>query len=336
MRSRRFARWSFPALLVAFSIHSPVASQDAKWETNRTTQPDDVEELKALQSVVKKVIEKTTPATVGIIIGMGAGSGVIVSEDGLVLTAAHVSGPPDKDCRLVLPDGRVVKGKTLGTNDKMDSGMIRITDKGPNNGKWPFVEIGKSDAMKKGQWVVSLGHPGGYKKDRPPVARLGRMVDPLLTTGPNKGLSQTNCTLVGGDSGGPLFDLDGKLVGIHSRIGLTLNMNIHVPTEQYKKEWADLVAGVQIGRPLKAPVLGVTFDEKAPNVLVETVYEDGPAARSGLKDGDVITQFDGTKVATADDVRALLLKRKAGDEVVLTVVRGTKTLSFAVVLQKRE
>ena len=336
MRLRRFARWSLPALLIALSLSAPAASQDVKWETNRTTQPDDVDELKALQSVVKKVIEKTTPATVGIIIGMGAGSGVIVSEDGLVLTAAHVSGPPDKDCFLILHDGTRVKGKTLGTNDKMDSGMIRITDKGPNKGKWPFVELGKSDTLRKGQWVVALGHPGGYKRDRPPVARLGRMVETLVPAGPNKGLSQSNCTLVGGDSGGPLFDLDGKLVGIHSRIGLTLNMNIHVPTEQFKKEWDDLVASVQIGKPLKAPVLGVTFDEKAPNVLVETVYEDGPAYKSGLKDGDVISQFDGTKVATADDVRALLAKRKAGDEVVLTVLRGAKTLSIAVTLQKRE
>jgi serine protease Do len=336
MRSRRFARWTLPALLVAFSIAAPASSQDVKWDVNRTSHPEDVAELKALEAVVKTVIEKTTPATVGVLIGMGAGSGVIVSEDGLVLTAAHVSGPPDKDCLLILQDGRTVKGKTLGTNDKMDSGMIRITDKGPNNGKWPFVAIGKSDTLKKGQWVVSLGHPGGYKKDRPPVARLGRVMEPLIGFGPNKGLVQSNCTLVGGDSGGPLYDLDGKLVGIHSRIGLTLNTNIHVPTEQFKKEWDDLVAGVQVGKPLKAPVLGVTFDETAKNVLVETVYEDGPAYRSGLKDGDVITQFDGTKVAKADDVRALLAKRKAGEEVVLTVLRGTKTLSITVTLQKRE
>lgn len=336
MRPRRFARWSFAALLLAFSFTAPVASQDAKWDVGRTTQPDDVDELKALQSVVKKVIEKTTPATVGIVIGMGAGSGVIVSETGLVLTAAHVSGPPEKDCWLILPDGKRVKGRTLGTNDKMDSGMIQITEKGPNNGKWPFVEIGKSDVLKKGQWVVSLGHPGGYKRDRPPVARLGRVVDPLISTGLNRGLSQTNCTLVGGDSGGPLYDLDGKLVGIHSRIGLTLSTNIHVPTSQFKTEWDDLVAGVQIGKPVLAPILGVTFEDEAPNALLYDVSDDGPAKKAGLLKGDVITKFDGTAVANADGVRALLAKKKAGNEVVLTVLRGTKTLSFSVVLQKRE
>jgi len=336
MRSRRIARWTLPAILVVVSISAPASSQDVKWDVNRTSRPEDVEEFKALQTAIRAVVEKTTPCTVGILIGMGAGSGVIVSEDGLVLTAAHVSGPPDKDCLLILSDGKRVKGKTLGTNDKMDSGMIRITDKGPNNGKWPFVTMGKSDTLKKGQWVVSLGHPGGWKRDRPPVARQGWILEPEIKFGPNKGLSQSNCTLVGGDSGGPLFDLAGNLVGIHSRIGLTLNTNIHVPTDQFKKEWGDLVAGVQIGKPVKAPVLGVTFDETASNVLVEEAYDDGPAFKAGLKNGDVITQFDGTKVANADEVRALLLKRKAGEEVVLTVLRGAKTLSIAVTLQKRE
>ena len=336
MRPRRIARRTIPALLLALSLAAPASSQDVKWDVNRTTRPDDLDELKALESVVRKVVDKTTPCTVGVIIGMGAGSGVIVSEDGLVLTAAHVSGPPDKDCRLILSDGKVVKGKTLGTNDKMDSGMIKITDKGPNNGKWPFVAIGKSDALKKGQWVVSLGHPGGYKRDRPPPARLGWMMEPLITGGPNRGLSQSNCTLVGGDSGGPLFDLNGDLVGIHSRIGLTLNTNIHVPTEQFKKEWDQLVAGVQIGKPVLAPILGVTFDDDAKSALLYAVSDDGPAAKAGMKEGDVITQFDGAKVASADEVRALLLKRKAGDEVVLTVLRGTKTLSMTVTLEKRE
>src|SRR5205085_3383575 len=133
--------------------------------------PESIEELKALQAAVKKVVEKSTPCTVGVMIGMGAGSGVIVSEDGLVLTAAHVSGEPNKDCTIILPDGTRVKGKTLGTNDKVDSGMIQITDKGPNNGKWPFIPVGKSTDLKKGQWLVALGHPGGWKRDRPPVAR---------------------------------------------------------------------------------------------------------------------------------------------------------------------
>jgi serine protease Do len=303
-----------------------------KWDIVRTTPPESLEELKILQSIVKKVVDKTTPCTVGVMIGMGAGSGVIVSEDGLVLTAAHVSGDPGKTCTLILPDGTRVKGKTLGTNDKMDSGMIQITDKGPKDGKWPYLKVGKSVDLKKGQWLVALGHPGGYKTDRPPVARLGQVQDS------DKNLVRTNCTLVGGDSGGPLFDLEGNVVGIHSRIGYTLASNIHVPADAFKNEWEKLVKGEQIGKPVKAAsaTIGVVFDSTSDAPKIDEVTEDGPAAGAGLKAGDVITSFDGKDVSTPDDIRAILRKKKPGDEVAVVVKRGTKTMEKKVTLGKRD
>ena len=82
---------------------------------------------------------------------------------------------------------------------------------------------------------------------RLPVRTTSALAEPLITGGPNRGLTQSDCTLVGGDSGGPLYDLDGNLVGIHSRIGITLKVNIHVPTEQFKKEWTQLVASEKRG-----------------------------------------------------------------------------------------
>ena len=144
-------------------------------------------------------------------------------------------------CEIVLPDGKRVKAKTLGVNSDIDSGMVKITDKGPNDGKWPFMPVAKSADLKKGQWVVSLGHPGGPKT----ADRLSRGSGALQTN--DKEIVQSNCTLVGGDSGGPLFDLDGNVVGIHSRIGLTLAQNIHVPTELFKNQWDKLVAGEVFG-----------------------------------------------------------------------------------------
>src|ERR1700733_817883 len=124
MTSRRLFRClAFPFSIYFLVLTSlPSGAADSAWDSARTTAPEDVAELKALQEKVKKVVDKCSAATVGVIIGSGAGSGVIVSEDGLVLTAAHVSGEPNKDCVLVLQDGKRVKGKTLGTNDKADSG----------------------------------------------------------------------------------------------------------------------------------------------------------------------------------------------------------------------
>src|SRR5262245_60838383 len=145
-----------------------------------------VQDLKAIQDHLKTVLKKVMPAVVGIRIGSGAGSGVVISPDGYVLTAGHVSGRPGQECTLLFPDGKTrAKGKTLGYNRRMDSGLIQITDKG----KWPYVAMGDSTKLKPGQWTVAVGHPGGFKPGRSPVVRLGR----IATT--NENLIRTDNTL---------------------------------------------------------------------------------------------------------------------------------------------
>lgn len=337
-------------LLSALVLLNPSTSRaedpkpTVKWETTRTTEPEDLEELKALQDRVQKLVEKCTPCTVGILIevgGMtGAGSGVIVSEDGLVLTAAHVitgevpgSYESGKVCRIVLPDGKRVKAKTLGVNSKIDSGMVQITDKAPTkDGKWPFLPIGKSTELKKDQWLVSLGHPGGPKTGRPPAARLGRVESST------KELIRSNCTLVGGDSGGPLFDLDGNVVGIHSRIMLTLSQNIHVPTEQFKNEWNQLVKGEVIGKKKEKaiPAVGVTFDDDdKDDAWIKDIVEGGAADKAGLKIGDTITKIDGQPIKSIERYREIIQTKKPGDVVRLTIRRGTEILNLEVTLGKK-
>jgi len=137
-----------------------------------TKVPASIAEMKDFQKKVQEVTKKITPAVVGVQVGGASGSGVIINEEGIVLTAGHVSGKPDQDVILIMPDGKRLKGKTLGANRKIDSGMIKITDKG---GPWPHVEMGKSETLKKGQWVISLGHPNGYYEHRKPVLRVGRI-----------------------------------------------------------------------------------------------------------------------------------------------------------------
>jgi S1-C subfamily serine protease len=222
--------------------------------------PTDVAKLRALEARVEEMLDKAKAATVGVKMGMAQGSGVIVSEDGYVLTAGHVSAKPGVPCELVMPNGKVLKAKTLGRNGSIDSGMIKIV----TEGKYPFVEMGKSGALKKGQWVVAVGHPGGFRANRSPVVRVGRILyaDPSMI--------RTDCTLVGGDSGGPLFDLDGKVIGIHSRIGgSSITENVHVPIDTYRQTWDRLASsqnwGGQIGQqqPLVKSAGGkVVFEKK--------------------------------------------------------------------------
>jgi serine protease Do len=291
--------------------------------------PESVEDLKAIQAHVRKVLDKVIPCTVGVRIGAAQGSGVIVSKDGYVLTAGHVSGTPGKDCTLVLPDGKTVKGKTLGVNRGIDSGMIKITEER----EWPYVEMGKSVDLKAGQWCIATGHPGGYKTGRSPVVRLGR----ILT--PGKTAITTDCTLVGGDSGGPLFDMHGRVIGIHSRIGGSITANVHVPVDTYSETWDRLVKGESIGgTPFVNTTdawLGVQADLDAKTCVLSQIVKDSPAEKAGLKAMDVVLKFDGQKIDTFDDLSGLIKKKKPGDEVSLEVKRGDEKITLKVTLGKR-
>jgi serine protease Do len=293
--------------------------------------PENLQDLRAIQNQVKKVLEKVIPCTVGLRVGGASGSGVIVSADGHVLTAGHVSGEPGRSVTIILHDGRMVKGKTLGVNKGIDSGLIKITDKG----KWPFVDMGASDKLVKGQWCIATGHPGGYKKGRSPVVRVGRVV---LA---NASVVRTDCALVGGDSGGPLFDMTGKVIGIHSRIGMSIADNVHVPVDTYRSTWDRLVASESWGGRLfggggrpDAAYLGVRRDAEATDCRVGGLVPGAPAEKAGLKAGDVIVKFGGEKVADFDALTALVQKKKADDEVVIEVKRGEETKTFKVKLAR--
>ena len=317
---------------------SPVAVAVPQWDTDRTTSPDTVTELKALQDRVKQVNADVGQAVVGILIGSGAGSGVIVSDDGLVLTAAHVIGKPKRKLAIVLQDGSIVSGESLGVNKDADSGMLRITGKPPKSatwpgakdGKWPFVPLSESGELRKGQWVVALGHPGGPKRDRPPPVRVGRFDN----YNKEQHALRTDCTLVGGDSGGPLFDLDGHVVGIHSRIGLFLEYNIHVPTEIFKSEWDDLLAGTVIDTSGK-PELGITLDKVAKAATVADVTSGSPADKAGLKVGDVILKFEGKTIKSSDELIDLVSECRPSDTVTIEVQRGDKSVTLKATLRKQ-
>jgi serine protease Do len=338
-RRRAFARVELflPALLLALAgLLAPAATADEGRPAGTAElsavlskeAPENVADLRAMQKQVRAVLDKVIPCTVNIRAGGGQGSGVIVSEDGLILTAGHVAGKPDKDVTVVLPDGRKLKAKTLGVNHNIDSGMVKISD----SGKWPFAAMGHSTDLEKGQWVITVGHPGGFQPGRTPVVRLGRVLDV------NDRIVRTDCTLVGGDSGGPLFDLSGKVVGIHSRIGGPLTANIHVPVDTYRETWDRLTAnppeewGSFFGmvNPDGA-YMGFKADPESKDCKVTEVMPRSPAAKAGLKVDDVITKFDGHKVGSFDDLREHLDKKKPAQEVAVEVHRDGEVVTLKVV-----
>lgn len=297
--------------------------------------PTTLDELKQIQEQTRKVLAKVTPATVGLQVGGASGSGVIINEGGLILTAAHVSGKPETPVVVIFEDGRRVKGKSLGQNKAIDSGMIQITEEG----KYPFVSMGKSGGLPKGTWVITTGHPGGYKPGRTPVVRLGRILEATSS------VIRTDCTLVGGDSGGPLFDMRGNVVGIHSRIGGRITDNYHVPVDTYRDTWGRLVKGESWGRgigiggndPPTTPAqayLGLQFDPDTKEPKVIAVAKDSPAEKAGVKIGDILSQLDGKAIQTFEELKAILAKRKPGEEMAIEILRESKAMNLKLTLGK--
>jgi len=311
---------------------TPKPATPPKIDWNEHQLPTNVVELRAFQEQVKKVVDKVMPCTVGLVVGGAQGSGVIIDKEGHILTAGHVSGKPDRDVVVIFQDGKRAKGKTLGANNGIDSGMMQITDKGT----WQFAEMGNSKDLKKGQWCVAIGHPGGFQPGRAPVVRVGRILE---TT---KFLIVTDNTLVGGDSGGPLFDLDGKVIGIHSRIGPRITDNIHVPVDTYRETWDRLVKSETwggffgSGSVTDKGYLGVQGDPDAPECRVTSVTKDSPAEKAGIKVDDLITKFDGKKVNNLDQLADLVQKKKPGTEVQIELTRNNETMTLKVVLGKKK
>lgn len=286
--------------------------------------PTSLEDLQAMQAHVEKLIAKIQAATVGVRVGGAQGSGVIVSKDGYVLTAGHVSGAAGRNVTIIMPNGKTYRAKSLGANQGVDSGLIKITDKG----EWPVLSFGDMQDIKNGSWCLAVGHPGGYRGDRPPVIRLGRVIYAGAT------LIQTDAVLVGGDSGGPLFDMHGRVIGINSRIGRSVTQNIHVPISTYSDDWDRLAKSEVWGSRGNRAMIGIQGENHPKGCRIAAVPDGYPGAKAGLKVGDIITKFDGQPVKSFDDLVALVGKKRPGNKIVIEYLRDDKTMKATVTLTR--
>lgn len=289
----------------------------------------ELKELESQQSLVAKAIQRVT---VNIQQGSAQGSGVIITSDGYILTAAHVAGGAGRSATVVLHDGRQLKAETLGMNRDKDAGLVRIL-----NGSQldlPHATLGRSSEVKVGQWCIGAGHPGGWQPERGTVIRVGR----ILKRHESHTLF-TDCALIGGDSGGPLFTLDGKLIGIHSRIGAEVSENMHVPIDVYSRDWDDMVRkkvwGVLPG--FDPPYIGVTGNPKNEGRAEITAVEpDGPADLAGILPGDVIQSVDDKPTRTFQDLEDAVGSYAPGDFAVLRVRRGDAILQVPITIGARQ
>jgi serine protease Do len=281
-------------------------------------------DLRAEERHRTNLVARVSSAVVAVRIGGAMGSAVVISEDGLVLCAAHVCGQPGRDVVFNFPNGKTARGRTLGTNHEMDSGLMQITDPGP----WPYAEVGNLEAARLGDWVLALGHPGGFDARRPIVVRLGRII--RLTTG----FVQTDCTLNSGDSGGPLFDMHGRIIGIHSRISTSTAANFHVPITTFFDTWDRLAKSENWGDRTQAQAyVGVVGFSEGYGYRLNWIEEGSPAAKAGLKVGDLIVQVDGKTILGGETYVQSLKAMKPGRESEFQIKRGKQELSVRVLVE---
>jgi len=276
------------------------------------------------QNVIR-VARQVTPAVVSIVVpNYGSGSGAVIRKDGMILTNAHVVGTATR-VQVGLADGRKVTGTVLGRDPGLDIAVVRI----PNNDV-PVAPIGNSDQLQVGQLAIAIGNPLGLERTVTTgvisaVNRAGRTLG-------GETFIQTDAAISPGNSGGPLVDSRGNVIGINSAelLGQGVSgLGFAIPINLAMNMASQVLATGQYVRPY----LGVAFSDvdedlaaqfRLPvrqGVLVTGVQRDSPAARGGVQPQDIITRINDTPVAMGGDVRRVLRGLKPGDTVRLNVVR---------------
>lgn len=286
--------------------------------------PTSVADLRVIQQRVERLVRRLAPAVVAVEVGHASGSGVIISSNGLVLTAGHVCGGPDREVRFTFPDGKTARGKTLGADLDTDTGLMKITGRG----SWPYAVLGDLQQARTGDWVLAMGHPGGFDLRRSLVVRLGRIIrlEPEIL--------QTDCTISPGDSGGPLFDMHGRVIGIHSLISSSLAENFHVPITEYYDGWEVLATGTSGGDPVPPPraYAGARVVDDSAGCRLTAVDENSPATKAGLKAGDLVLKVNGREIKVSASFERWVAEAEPGETLSLEVKRGDKLLALEVKL----
>ena len=272
---------------------------------------------------------------------VGAGSGVVIDARGYILTNAHVAEEADS-MKVVFADGSKYKAKLIGADKIADLAVIKI-DNVPN---LVAAKLGDSDKVMVGEWVIAIGNPLGYDHSVTVGVLSGRGRS-LANDGKFEDYLQTDAAINRGNSGGPLVNLDGEVIGINTAIinpGLANTIGFAIPSTIFKTVSEQLIKGGKVHRswlgiamkevtPEMAVALGAGAPERG--ALVSELVPNSPALKAGVEPGDVITSVDGRAIDTSRDVQRVVLGKSVGSKLAINVWRNGKQLAFATTTTER-
>ena len=251
----------------------------------------------------------------------GQGSGVVISKDGYILTNNHVIDEA-QNIEVVFNDGTKYAAKVIGTDPHTDLAVVKIQD--AKGKEFKPVETGNSDVLRVGEFVIAVGSPLslGSSVTLGIVSAKGRALVML----PYEDFIQTDASINLGNSGGPLLDADGHMVGINAVIQTTgdsqgsIGIGFAIPANLATMVSQSLIKNGKWQRPW----IGVSMAEEGDKVFVDELVSGSPAARAGLESGDEIESIDGAIARTAHDVQRVILQRPVGEKITLKIVREGK------------
>ena len=259
----------------------------------------------------------------------GEGSGFVVSADGWVITNHHVIEDA-QSITLKFVDGRTAKARVLGSDPSLDVALLDIE----GDEVWPYVELGDSTRVEVGDWVVAMGNPLG----------LGTTVTVGIISGKGRALGhnvyddflQTDAAINQGNSGGPLFDLEGRVIGINTAIIAGANtIGFAIPIDAAREIMAELGTNGRVARGYIGLRPDPTDEGEDAGARVGAIFDGTPADKAGIRVGDRIIAVDGQPIRTPVELVRTISRRDPGEKVDVRLVREGKELSVRVTLAER-
>lgn len=327
-----------------------------------TTEAQTVEEIKENSKTIADIIEETNRKVVGISklkepgssillksteSELGLGTGVIVAENGYILSNEHVTGSKYSKCYVTLENGNNYDGTVVWSDSDLDLSLIKINAK-----NLEYVNLGDSSKIRVAETVYAIGNPIGFEFRRTVTAGIISAKNRTIKIEEKDkssymtNLIQTDATINPGNSGGPLIYPNGDVIGINTvkistaeGIGFAIPINIVKPIIESFKEhgsFEEATIGIYAYDKEVIPYLDsnyrINFDK---GIYVAQITKNGPADKTELKEGDIIKKIDDTELTTMNDLRQYIYTKKPYDEVVLSIKRGKISRQIKIVLGKR-
>lgn len=347
--------------LVYFQIDiNTTPTNVSKQTTDVTKLSQTVEQIEKEDKTITEVIEQVNESIVGIsklknsgttifledgTSELGLGTGMIVSENGYILTNEHVSGGKYSNCYVTLSTGKSYQGNVVWSDSTLDLAIVKINSK-----NLPFVTLGDSSNVKVGQSVYAIGNPIGFEFQRTVTSGIISAVDRTIlleeegSTSYMEDLIQTDATINPGNSGGPLINNQGEVIGINSiKITSAEGIGFAIPINTAKNiiqsfittgKFEEAYLGVFAYDKNIIPYLDSNLNLENGIYVVQVTF-NSPAARYGIQEKDVLLEVDGISLNKMCDLRCYIYEKKPGDTVTLKVLRNNREINMEVTLGRK-